>query len=298
MSLIDHEFGGISTELKLSMLNAYLKAFTTALSRKNYELWYIDAFAGTGERTVKFESSTATLFEEETDERIERFRGSAKLAIDVEPKFDRLFFIEKKQKFVLALNQLARDNSERKIEILHGDSNSEIRKLVSENDWRKKRAVLFLDPYGMNVEWSTLEAIRATEAIDVWYLVSLAGLYRQATRAEEALTTDKQSALTRMLGTDTWRVEWYKETQRDLFDDIKKQRVANVDEIRQYVKIRLDTLFPKVLEPATLKHDTKNFPNFALFFAISNPNSNAINLATRIADHILSSGKASQVRPR
>ena len=35
-------------------------------------------------------------------------------------------------------------------------------------DWSSHRAVLFLDPYGMQVEWTTIEAIARTGAIDLW----------------------------------------------------------------------------------------------------------------------------------
>jgi len=43
----EHEFGGVSTDLKLSLVGAYLHEFTTALMGK-FDLCYIDAFAGTG----------------------------------------------------------------------------------------------------------------------------------------------------------------------------------------------------------------------------------------------------------
>ncbi|TIN59694.1 MAG: hypothetical protein E5Y29_29475, partial [Mesorhizobium sp.] len=39
----DHEFGNLSTDLKLSLVEEYLGAFTTALRSKFAELWYIDA---------------------------------------------------------------------------------------------------------------------------------------------------------------------------------------------------------------------------------------------------------------
>ena len=45
---VDHEFGAQHTELKLSIVESYLKAFVTALTPHFKELWYIDAFAGTG----------------------------------------------------------------------------------------------------------------------------------------------------------------------------------------------------------------------------------------------------------
>ena len=52
MIAADHEFGSQATELKLSVVEAYLHAFTTELRGKFSELWYIDAFAGTGARSA------------------------------------------------------------------------------------------------------------------------------------------------------------------------------------------------------------------------------------------------------
>jgi three-Cys-motif partner protein len=72
---IDHEFGDQHTELKLSIIEKYLKFFTTALRGKFKELWYIDAFAGTGSRTVRHEERAAGLLDAGEPERIERRRG-------------------------------------------------------------------------------------------------------------------------------------------------------------------------------------------------------------------------------
>src|SRR5882757_4338137 len=60
---IDHEFGDQHTELKLSIVEKYLKFFTTALRGKFKEHWYIDAFAGTGSRTVRHEERAAGLLD-------------------------------------------------------------------------------------------------------------------------------------------------------------------------------------------------------------------------------------------
>ena len=97
--------------------------------------------------------------------------------------------------------------------MVEGDANEAIVWLIKKHNWDGTRAVMFLDPYGMAVEWRTLEAIRATEAIDVWYLVSLAGLFRQATRNAEDLDETKRNALTRMIGTPNWETAWYQRTQ-------------------------------------------------------------------------------------
>lgn len=298
MESTGHQFGGVSTDLKLSLVQAYLKNFTIALRKKFEQLWYIDAFAGTGERTVLLSAESATLFDEASPERVLQRRGSAQIAIDTQPEFNRLIFIEQKPEHYEALVRIREGYPNRQINVLQGEANEEIRRLVRSHNWTGTRAVMFLDPYGMSVEWSTLEEIRATAAIDVWYLVTLAGLFRQATRRESALDAGKAAAITRMLGTDEWRTEWYRpSTNTDLFGHADGQRTADVRDIEAYVGKRLAALFPKVMPPLTLRND-RGAPMFSLFFAISNPEPRAIGLATKIASHILKSGRSSQIRPR
>lgn len=300
MVATDHQFGGVSTDLKLSLVEGYLSAFTMALRPNFSELWYIDAFAGTGERTVVVPGRAADMLGPEIEDRIERRRGSAKIALDVAPPFDRLLFIEKRPRHCAALLELKASHPKRRIDVIPGDANAAIVSVIKQHNWSGTRAVMFLDPYGMTVEWRTLEAIRATEAIDVWYLVSLAGLFRQATRNAENLDESKRNALTRMIGTSDWETDWYRLTKNtDLLGDTDEvhARTVEVDDMEEYFGKRLRTLFPKVLPPLRL-NDDRGIPQFALFFAISNPAPKAIGLAAKIAGHILKSGRASQVRPR
>jgi hypothetical protein len=59
--MADHKFGGDWTEIKLSRLQKYLKAyrhiFTQNEKARYFKTWYVDAFAGTGSRT---QTSTPT----------------------------------------------------------------------------------------------------------------------------------------------------------------------------------------------------------------------------------------------
>ena len=71
--LSEHEFGGVSTDLKLSIVEGYLRAFTTALRRQFRELIYVDAFAGTGERTVRRDAGPQDIFNANAAE-VERLR--------------------------------------------------------------------------------------------------------------------------------------------------------------------------------------------------------------------------------
>lgn len=298
----DHEFGGVSTDLKLSMVEGYLSAFMVALRSRFTRLWYIDAFAGTGARTIKHVAAPSNLLEDAREARVERRRGSAQIAIETVPGFDRLSFIDLKKKHWRALCDLRDAHPDRNIDAIRGEANAEILKLIRGQSWAGQRAVMFLDPYGMHVHWTTLEAIRATGAIDVWYLVSLEGLYRQASTDGAKITLRKRAAISRMLGTDEWEAAWY--TADDVppllkgLDDPRlnlesSTRTANIDDISRFVTARLRSLFPKVLPPLRLKNRA-GVPAFLLYFAMANDEPRAIGLATKIAAHILKVGNSSQ----
>jgi three-Cys-motif partner protein len=199
---------------------------------------------------------------------------------------------------VQALHALRAQHADRDVNVIAGDANHEIPKLLQFVNWRRIRAVMFLDPYGMNVDWSTLEAIAKTRAIDVWFLFSLSGLYRQAACDPNAIDADKRAALTRVLGTDAWEKELYAPRQPGLFsDETSVRRIADVAHLEDYVRSRLRTIFPAVLKPMPLPVFTRP-QKFSLFFAISNADGAAIGLATRIANHILKTGISSQIYGR
>lgn len=300
--MTDHVFGSQSTDLKLQIIERYLREFTKALRPQFKELWYIDAFAGTGIRTVKHDAVPADLWREEVTERIEQRRGSATIALDVEPKFDRLFFIEKKKKYYDALIALQIEHPARRIDVLRGDANEKILDLINRRSWAGIRAVIFLDPYGMNLDWSTLEAIRNTRAIDVWYLVSLEGLFRQAARDRAKLTDYKRTKICRMVGCSDWEDEWHPPSGGfDLVDMMSgnnapsegHRRMAGIGQMEAFFHRRLTSIFPKVAPPLRLKNKG-GVETFSLFFAASNPEPRAYGLALKIATYILKAGRASQ----
>lgn len=299
----DHEFGGQHTEIKLDIVEKYLKAYSLALRHKFQTLWYIDAFAGTGSRTVRIEAKDGDLFDAPVPERIESRRGSAKIALDIDPPFDKLIFMDQKPGHCSALESLKSSHPGRDIHVLNGDANTIIQQNINRVNWSSRRAILFLDPYGMEVAWETLQAIAKTQAIDVWFLFPLSGLYRQAARNISAVDDTKRRALTNMLGTDEWEAELYSPVppHTDLLGILdapeERQRNADVAGLEAYVKRRLETIFPLVADPFPLP-PRKKPQRFSLFFAASNPSPKAIELANRFARHILNAGISSHVRPR
>jgi len=176
-----HEFGGDWTTEKLERLRKYLAAYMTIFTRNpkavHFTTIYVDAFAGTGHRVDPAKRSASDPgLEDIEDQEIESFKkGSARIALEVEPSFQRFIFIEQKVTRVSDLEALrdAFPHKAHSVQIEGGDANSFLRKWCAETDWSKHRAVVFLDPYGMQVEWATLEAIARTKAIDVWILFPL-----------------------------------------------------------------------------------------------------------------------------
>jgi three-Cys-motif partner protein len=295
-NLGDHEFGSASTDLKLRLIEEYLSQFATALRPYFPTLWYIDAFAGTGKRTEKIAAREADLLHAGSEARIEQRRGSAQIAIDCSPPFQRLTFIDLKPAHERALLELKakHERPDLQIDVIRKDANAAILELIEGYRFAGTRAVMFLDPYGMHIAWETLETIAATKAIDVWYYVSLEGLFRQASLDGAKITERKRQAITRMLGTPDWERDWYvQRDQGDLFggNDVGLDRVADVDAMERYMRKRLEGPFAKVLPPLRLKN-RGGVGTFSLFFAISNPEPQALGLAQRIAGHILKSGRA------
>jgi hypothetical protein len=175
-----HRFGGHWTDQKLEVLAGYLRSYTTALQRQPtarnpFRKAYIDAFAGTGYRAPRPDKNEqgeqGLLFPDLADDEPQRLLdGSPRIALQVDPPFDKYIFVERDAERCVQLETLKDEFAHRRdaIDVIQGDANDVIQELSARN-WRSHRAVLFLDPYGMQVEWKTIEAVAATKAIDMSY---------------------------------------------------------------------------------------------------------------------------------
>lgn len=155
-----HQFGGDWTIEKLERVRKYLKAYTTIFNAnpkaQKLHTIYVDAFAGTGYRTSKPIHAEEISFPEGVEEDNQAFlKGSARIALEVEPPFKEYIFIERDPDYVHELTRLrAEFASQRgKITIISQDANTYLLDWIEETNWRTSRAVVFLDPYGMEVEW-------------------------------------------------------------------------------------------------------------------------------------------------
>ncbi|PSR22247.1 MAG: hypothetical protein C7B45_07705 [Sulfobacillus acidophilus] len=171
------------------------------------------------------------------------------------------------------------------IRIVPGDANDLLLSKVAGYP-RKVRGVAFLDPYGMELCWDTLEALAQTKKLDIWYLFPLSGLYRLATKDPIHIDEIKRTAIDRILGTSEWYNALYRESrQPTLFAELERPERTDGDGLERYVKDRLETVFARVAGPLRLPKDGP--PRYSLFLGVSNPNPSVGKIATGIADHIL-----------
>ncbi len=285
----EHIFGGGHTEDKLRYVKAYLQAWLYVMKNLNFERVYIDSFAGTGSRTIK--TNAAPLLGENKSTR--NVDGSARIALSISPPFDKYIMIENKPKKFKELELLKDEFPDKRIEFLNGDANEYLKKLCRDENWKGRgseswgtRAVLLLDPYGMNVDWSTLEVIAETEAIDVWFLFSIGGLVRQAAHRWETVEGYKIERINRCLGTEAWQDAFYEKTSGDLFAHSERHRTADVKVLNKFIKDRLGEIFAWVSEPIPIRNHRTNVLLFSLFFGLGNPSNKAIGAAKRIVTHL------------
>jgi three-Cys-motif partner protein len=263
-------FGGDWTERKLEDVRKYLCAYTLILKNTRYKFAYIDAFAGTGYRVLPREQADL-LPEFQTDESQEFLNGSARIALRVEPPFSQYIFVEKNRKRFAELKKLKDDFPERaaRIKLVNMDANPYLIDLCKRN-WSKHRAIVFLDPFGMAVEWRTIEAMGLTKAIDLWLLFPIGVAVNRLLPKSGDIPDAWQHRLDIFLGATNWRSEFYK-TSAGLFDEfVPMDKTANIDSIGRYFINRLKTVFTSVAPNPRLLVSASNSPLFLLCFASSN----------------------------
>ena len=290
MKLPLQTFGGTWTDEKLERVRKYLVAYATIMNKQNFRFAYIDAFAGTGYRTrEQHQRPLAKIFPEIFEQESQQFLdGSARIALQVRPRFTKYIFIERDKNRIAELEKLKSefDVPPNDIRLVHDDANSYLQDLCRNHNWTKNRAVLFLDPFGMQVTWETIAAIADTEAIDLWILFPLSAVNRLLKRNGEISTAWRES-LNEMFGASDWYDVFYRtRKEMDLLGErTTTVKVATFDLIGRYFVQRLKTIFAGVSDNPLPLFNSTNSPLYLLCFASANPKGS--KTAIKIAEDIL-----------
>lgn len=181
-------WGGTWTEEKLDAFEKYVKAYLTIMKKhateNGWDLFYFDAFAGSGSREVVIEEvndAEENLFGDEEIKEITKqasYKGAAERVLGIEIdgfSFDYYYFVDKDEKSLQSLEEKLKNsfpNKVRNMAFKPGDANERILELVNyAKSHPKCAALVLLDPFGMQLNWETIRALKDIKHIDLWILV-------------------------------------------------------------------------------------------------------------------------------
>ena len=285
-------WGGQWTEEKLDAFEKYVKAYLTIMNnyRDTYgwEILYFDGFAGSGSRSPEeieqeYLSASNLFGENISKDEMNIYQGAAERVVSLESKgirsFDKYCFVEKNVESRKSLEEkLSRYHVSGKMYYSQTDANEAIGKFVSylQKDKRRK-ALVFLDPFGMQVSWKTLKELASCK-IDLWILVPTGVIINRL--LERDVDLNKGLIHAKKLSTyfgipeDEIFSTFYKvETEPSLFEE-STTKVSKVEgaigKIADLYVNRLNTIFEYVTDSPFILYNNNNVPIFHLVFASHN----------------------------
>jgi len=268
----NNNFGGDWTTEKLEIIEKYFNAFATIMKNQSWaKTVYIDAFAGSGEIKLADTSITA---------------GSPLIALQYD--FSKYYFIEYDKKKIAKLEKLIEcqyPQKKSKVVFINGDCNEELPKIFFElSKDISTRGVLFLDPFALELKWSTLELAQETK-LDIFYWFPM--------MANRLIFKDKKKndafreKLNILFGEEDWEEKLYKESQQiNMFGEVVHDKQP-ANELVKYIADRLKALFD--YQPSIrLFKNSKDSPLFLLCVMTTNTSEPARRLVKKLASEIFS----------
>jgi three-Cys-motif partner protein len=289
---VSKSFGGDWTEKKLRAVEDYFRAYLTIMRGNERAQWftttYVDAFAGPGLRYAASQQEQPLLFDDFRDSDTEGFlKGSPYRAMDLPQPFDRYVFVDLDQTAVEALKALiARDFSHLNAETHCADANAFLQEWVRRLG-PKDRAVVFLDPYGLQVQWNTIEALGRSQQVDLWVLVPWGqALVRLITRGEPPEAWARRLDI--FFGTGEWREQVLRSKMVETLFGREGVLIRDVSALGGFLLERLRNVFAGVLDTPVRLNNTKGNTLYLLCFAASNPKGarTAVKIARDIATRL------------
>jgi three-Cys-motif partner protein len=279
---------------KLDALRQYLSFYTTVLKKQGHWLRgtvFVDAFAGPGLSRVRMKEKAAEtpgLFgpDPEADAaEVEFLKGSPRVALEIANPFASYIFIERDPQRIIELNALKDEYaSSRAITVHEGDANTALQEwLASGVDWQHHRAVVFLDPFGMQVPWSTIAALAKTMATEVIINFPLGMAIQRLLTKSGDIPAGWQMSLDAFFGSKEWRDLVY-ESKTDLFGPKVSKVSDSGAKLLEWYRGRLRGIFGHV-STARLVKNTRGNPLYYLIWA--GPHKKGLDGA----EHILSKGE-------
>jgi three-Cys-motif partner protein len=282
------DWGGTWTEKKLDAFSKYVWSYLAIMKQNPFwKTIYFDGFAGSGTRK-KDQKSELYLQLKLTKEEEEVYKGSAERIINtsINHQFDYYYFIDVNDQSLAKLERKlkALPNSDNKTLLFRdGNANKWILELSKALKTKKFAALIFLDPFGMQIDWKSIEALKDTRS-DVWILVPTGVIVNRLLDKAGKLTHLEKLQSFFGLSEAEIRSKFYKKEQTiTLFGE--EEAIAKIskpiEQISQLYVERLKTIWTEVTEKPLVLKNSMNVPIFHFVFASNN------KTATRIAKEII-----------
>jgi len=286
-------WGNNWTEDKLSAftkyVNAYLTIMDTNKSKYGWKTLYFDGFAGSGDLKKKGNATTEAVSplllelgigEAET----KVYKGAAERILSLQKKFDYYYFIDLNGESLKRLeDKLSSFHMDNRLVFREGCANENIKKLANALKKDKKlKALVLLDPFGMQINWESIELLRNT-ASDVWILIPSGVIINRLLEKNGELKHINKLCSFFGMTEEEIRQAFYSEnvTQTLFGEETKTQKVQKpIRKITDLYIKRLQTVWTNVTpEPLIMK----NKMNVEIFhFAFASNNKVGLNIAKEI----------------
>lgn len=244
-----NQFGGGWTEAKMEIVLSYAKAYLIIMNKQSWvKTLYFDGFAGSG----LIDSGDVN----------EIKKGTALRILDItEPRpFDIYYFVELNEVFKKELEENINTNYYGyNVYVVKEDCN---KKLMAMSEFLKTnkdfRVLAFIDPYGMAVNWKSIECLRGL-GIDLWILVPTGLGVNRLLKNNGDISPAWVTKLETFLGVskDEIKNHFYKTTiQNTLFGaemNVEKERDA-ISKIGELYKKKLNEVFTYVSDSFIMRN--------------------------------------------
>lgn len=236
---------------KYRLLGAYCDIFTTSMKEKWNNLVYIDLFAGAGYSRIK-----------ETGKIL---RSSALIAGSIPNIFSKYIICEENEEKFQALNKRSQALSIN-VDVLHGDSNKMIdqvrAKIPKFSKWNTVLSFCFVDPFSLNLDFSTIKSLG--QDLNVDFLILLA-LGMDANRNLGAYLDENNNRIAKFIDNEDWRQKFEEQYNgRDFMRFLSDE----------YDKSMMKLGYVKPAQKHQIRSSNKNLPLYHLAFYSKHPRGN------------------------
>lgn len=232
------------TEVKVEIVREYAAGFAKIISSvESFHPIYIDGFSGGG-----------LLLSEVTGEIV---AGTPLRIVSLTPRFEEYHFVEKELSKIAALRTLV--GGYPGVTVHSGDSNEILlRDILPKMTYKSfRKGLLFLDPYGLHIDWKIVQAAGSSKCVDLLLNFPIMDMNMNILKTDPASTAPEQVVrMSRFWGNNGWIKDCY-EAQPGLFGMFPPSKKAGNEPVVLAYQRRLkeDAGFSYISTPLAMRNE-------------------------------------------